>query len=210
MDRWHLIPKIGRVKGFTYHRYSRPLSQYGQRNMAESGIVGFRESKNIHSRPPRNTETLPALSVMPTRTLLRSLVITWILSSPRLVSASLPIMQQISYSPSWFLNPDRNPILHHVVRRILYDHFCAGENEKEVEKTIREMKTMGFEGVILGYAKETLVHKYSSPESPVGSVSAEDIIEIWKRGTLETLAMLGAGDFLAIKYVLPLGREDFF
>jgi hypothetical protein len=55
-----------------------------------------------------------------------------------------------------------------------------------------------------------LVHKYSSPESPVGSVSAEDIIEIWKRGTLETLAMLGAGDFLAIKYVLPLGREDFF
>jgi hypothetical protein len=207
MDRWHLILKIRRVK---YQRCSRPFSQYGQRYTAKSGIADFRESKNIHSRPPRNTEILPPLSVMPTRMLLRSLMITWILSSPRLVSASLPIMQQISYSPSWFLNPDRNPVLHHVVRRIFYDHFCAGENEEEVKNTIREMKTMGFEGVILGYAKETLVHKYSNPESAAGSVSAEDIIEIWKRGTLETLAMLGAGDFLAIKYVLPLSREGLF
>lgn len=176
--------------------------------MAGSETVGVRESKVIHPIPPRNTETRPPLSVMPTRMLLRSLVITWILSSPRLVGVSIPIMQRISYSPSWFLNPDRNPILHHIVRRMFYDHFCAGENEKEVKNTIGEMKTMGFEGVILGYAKETLAHKRGSAESTAGSVPAKDIVEIWKNGTLETLAMLGVGDFLAIKYVLPLSRES--
>lgn len=126
--------------------------------------------------------------------LLRSLMITWILSSPRLVSLSVPIMNRISYSPSWFLNPDRNPILHRLVRGIFYNHFCAGENAKEVNGTIKSMKKMGFDGVILGYAREILAGKGVAP-----SGSSKEIVEQWKRGTLETLAMLGPADFLAIK-----------
>ena len=108
-------------------------------------------------------------------------------------------MQRISYSPSWFLNPDRNPILHGIVRGIFYDHFCAGENEKEVKETIGNIKKMRFEGVILGYARETLAHTSVDSKATAGSVSIEEAVERWKKGTLETLALIGPGDFLAIK-----------
>jgi proline dehydrogenase len=130
-------------------------------------------------------------------------MVTWILSSPWLVRFSIPIMQRMSQSPFWFLDPERNPILHRVVRAMFYDHFCAGENEKEVKRTISSMKEMGFEGVILGYAKETLVDDkdVTSKEAtePNYISGFERAVEQWKRGTLETLAMLGPKDFLAIK-----------
>lgn len=175
------------------------MLQYRQRSSATSEVIGINEGKPFRPISPRKKEPLPPLSVMPTRMLLRSLLITWILSSPRLVSLSIPIMQRISYSPSWFLDPDRNPILHHIVRSVFYDHFCAGENEKEVKKTIVDMKSMGFDGVILGYARETLAHGSDGPKTGSTAVSVEQAVELWKLGTLETLAMLGPGDFLAIK-----------
>jgi hypothetical protein len=129
-------------------------------------------------------------------------MVTYILSSPRIVSLSVPILNRISRSKSWFLNPDRNPLLHITVRRLFYDHFCAGENEREVKSTIATMKKMGFEGVILGYAKETVVDKNTSAEEAAKGGEAEilaKVVEEWKDGTLKTLSMLGKGDFLAIK-----------
>jgi hypothetical protein len=129
-------------------------------------------------------------------------MMTYILSSPRLVGLSIPIMHRISYSKSWFLNPDRNPVLHGIVRRVFYDHFCAGENEAEVKETMATMATMGFEGVILGYARETLVEKSASPKDNVETSAAdiaERVVKEWKEGTLQTLAMLGPEDFLAVK-----------
>jgi proline dehydrogenase len=108
-------------------------------------------------------------------------------------------MNRISYSSSWFLDPDRNPILHRLVRSLFYDHFCAGEDDKEVKGTIEGMKKMGFDGVILGYGKETLAGKSLNPKAAEQSCSSEGIVEQWKRGTLETLAMLTPADFLAIK-----------
>ena len=108
-------------------------------------------------------------------------------------------MHRISFSPSWFLNPDRNPILHRLVRGVFYNHFCAGENAKEVNGTIERMKKMGYDGVILGYAKEILSDKSVHPRVVAQSGSFNEIVEQWKKGTLETLAMLGPADFLAVK-----------
>jgi proline dehydrogenase len=85
---------------------------------------------------------------------------------------------------------------------MFYDHFCAGENEKQVKETIGAMKKMGFEGVILGYAKETIVDKSVTSKDGARSRTIsnfEQVVEQWKRGTLQTLAMLGPGDFLAVK-----------
>jgi hypothetical protein len=82
---------------------------------------------------------------------------------------------------------------------VFYDHFCAGENEKEVKETIRDMKKMGFDGVILGYAKETLAGRSMGTKATAKTSSIEEIVEQWKRGTLETLAILGPEDFLAVK-----------
>ncbi|KAH7317336.1 FAD-linked oxidoreductase-like protein [Rhexocercosporidium sp. MPI-PUGE-AT-0058] len=152
---------------------------------------------------------------MSTRILIRSLMMTYILSSPRLVRISIPAMNKISHSKSWFLNPDRNPILHFFVRKLVYDPFSAGQNEAEIQRTMSTIKDMGFEGVILGYSKETLVDKSATAEEAAGlgrgvSCALESCVEEWKEGNLRTLAMLGTTDFLAIKLTGagPLATES--
>lgn len=112
-------------------------------------------------------------------------------------------MDRMARGDSWFLNPARNPVVHLLVRKLFYDHFCAGENEEEVKGTIATIKEMGYEGVILGYAKETLVDKNSSAgeasQAGGGGEVLAKAVEEWKVGTLKTLEMLGKGDFLAVK-----------
>lgn len=159
------------------------------------------ESTLIQPLVAQQKPKLPPLSVMPTGILIRGLMMTYILSSPRLVGVAIPIMNRVSHSKLWFLNPDKNPILHLGVRKLFYDHFCAGENEHEVKSTIKAIKEMGFEGVILGYAKETLSgEREDTEESPDSRTrTTENTVQEWKNGTLKTLRMLGKGDFLAVK-----------
>lgn len=79
---------------------------------------------------------------------------------------------------------------------------------REVTSTIQQIKDMGFRGVILTYAREVVVD--ASSEGPndgqqksgklKSSESAEDQdIEAWRQGVLETVSMVGEGDFLALK-----------
>jgi proline dehydrogenase len=147
-------------------------------------------------------KALPCLSVMPTRILVRTLFVTSVLSSPRLVSISLPIMKAFANPGSWLSNTNQNLILHWVVRKLIYDHFCAGENDVEVRKTIEMTKAMGYEGVILGYAREIVVNKNTAGTDAVRPRQAESEDEAvwgWRGGNLRTLSMLGPGDFLAVK-----------
>jgi hypothetical protein len=183
------------IMTLSQHRFNTTHSSLRQPSLKEGHLSLPRDSKALHGLPP--------LSVMPTGILVRTLMMTYILSSPRIVAFSIPIMNRISHSKSWFLDPDRNPVLHSTVRKLAYDHFCAGESEKEVKNTIDTMKNMGFEGVILGYARETIVDQnpnriQASETEKVGS-ALERVVEVWKQGTLRTLSMLGKADFLAVK-----------
>ncbi|KAL1303718.1 hypothetical protein AAFC00_007068 [Neodothiora populina] len=135
---------------------------------------------------------------MPAPILLRSLMITQILASPRLLSACMPLMKIMSSSKSFMLNPDRNPLLHTLMRKFLYDHFCAGENGKEVEQAVSQMRALGYKGVILGYAKE--VEPSLLAEAANGSSTIDPIIEDWRVGNMRTLEMISDSDFLAIKF----------
>lgn len=79
---------------------------------------------------------------------------------------------------------------------------------------------MGYQGVILGYSKEVVLDhsesKSNKQDTHETSSTAKDhyppqyyeVIEEWKRGTLETLRMIGPGDFLALKYVLHVYLEQ--
>lgn len=139
---------------------------------------------------------------MPTSLLLRSYVLTSILASPWILKLCLPLMNKMANSKSILLNPDQNPLLHLLIRKFCFDHFTAGETETEVRKTVNHMKSLGFKGVILGYAKEVNVtggdtHLELS-RSAAGDVDAE-CVEVWKDGTLKTLCLIGEGDFLAVK-----------
>lgn len=66
------------------------------------------------------------------------------------------------------------------------------------------VKGMGFAGVILGYARET-VKREEAPEAistkePVDT--GRDVeLEAWKDGNLRTIQLASEGDFVAMKYI---------
>jgi hypothetical protein len=202
---WHLTSNMQRAFITCFRRPVGAVNLLQQRLVSTDSSLG-QSSVNVSraSQPSGqgNIPSFPPLAVMPTRILIRSIMMTYILSSPRLVSFSVPIMNKISHSKFWLFSPDKNPVLHLTVRKLVYDHFCAGENEEEIKITIANFKKMGFEGVILGYAKETLVDKSASAEEAAKSGETgpiEKVVEEWKHGTLRTLGMLGKRDFLAVK-----------
>jgi hypothetical protein len=117
---------------------------------------------------------------------------------------------------------DRNPLLHRILKKTFYDQFCAGENGTEVNSTMKELKDMGFRGVIMTYAKETVFdHKTNSQQglgiaalkSEHGDVSIDapvqqcPSIEAWREGTVKTVDMLEEEDYLAVKYVDSLSLD---
>jgi proline dehydrogenase len=123
---------------------------------------------------------------------------TSIMASPRILRLSLPVLRKIANSQALLLNPDKNPALHFLIRKTLYDHFMAGETSAEVNKCVTDMKNMGFKGVILGYAKEVNV---TGGANHFDMASTDAAIKAWKDGTLKTLRMIGEGDILSVKLV---------
>ncbi|KLO81452.1 Uncharacterized protein LW93_8162 [Fusarium fujikuroi] len=107
---------------------------------------------------------------------------------------------------------DKNPILNALFKSTIYRHFCAGEDVVEVKNTINNIKDMGFEGVILTYAREVVIEASGEQEVGFGvkELKAKGIpaqepildegIEAWRQGVLETASMLEKGDFLALKF----------
>lgn len=184
-------------------RLSRLPSLHKLSDRLQSSVSSTRNSRiQAHVEPPITRRGPPALSIMPTKLLLRSLMVTSILSSPRLLKICLPVMTHLANSKSVLLNPDKNRLVSGIMRILFYNHFCAGSSELEVRKTVSTMKDMGFKGVILGYAKEVIVDPGATREEAAGSGSAkliEGAIDQWREGNLRSLPMIGTGDFLAVK-----------
>ncbi|KAK2035432.1 proline dehydrogenase [Colletotrichum zoysiae] len=165
-------------------------------------------SSTAATTPPAKTQTLLSttkkspLSRLPTVSLVRSLVLTQFMSSPLLMKPALPLLHFIAKSKMALFNPDRNPVLKRLLRWTIYDHFCAGENLREVTKTVSNIKQMGYQGVILNYAKEIVLDaKEAGAEGHAGDYAPPfyEMVDLWKKGNIETLHMLAPGDFLAVK-----------
>lgn len=89
-----------------------------------------------------------------------------------------------------------------IVRKFIYDHFIAGENAAQVRARVKEMKGLGFSGVILGYAREVNVSGGEVGGGDVLGVSKEEgerAIREWRDGLMNTLSLLQPGDFLSLK-----------
>ncbi|KOC15573.1 putative proline oxidase Put1 [Aspergillus flavus AF70] len=154
----------------------------------------------LHSSPAQKRAPLADL---PTKTLLRSLFLTSAMASP-LLKPSIAVLKYVVDSKSPLLSPSKNPIMNYILRATIYNHFCAGVNETEVRKIVQEMKTLGFKGVILGYARES-VAKVDAAGSHVeewkNAQAIEDrAVDEWKEGNLRTLRMVGKGDYMNIKF----------
>ncbi|KAH4922560.1 hypothetical protein HBI79_176640 [Parastagonospora nodorum] len=151
------------------------------------------------------------LSVMPAHMLLRSLFIATVSSNRFLL---LPSLQLLSFfakpNRSFIFNVDRNPVLKAILKRALYNQFCAGETEKETRACVQQLKDLGFKGVILTFAREAVFdtksnsanHHSNASEKRDGvqtAVTQDTDIESWRVGTLNTMNLISEGDILAIK-----------
>ncbi|KAI9902254.1 hypothetical protein N3K66_004071 [Trichothecium roseum] len=144
------------------------------------------------------------LSRIPTPALLRSYVLTTLMTHKPIMSPALSAIGLIARSKSRLLNPDRNPLLNQILRRTVFDHFCPGTTEAQVRKTIARLKGMGFHGVILGFSKEIVLDPDEAAREErsvvVGYGAAEvGVVERWRDENLRTLSMVAPGDFIAVK-----------
>ncbi|KAB8257624.1 FAD-linked oxidoreductase-like protein [Aspergillus pseudonomiae] len=176
----------------TFYSASKPL--------ADAAASSPAHNASLHASPAQKRAPLADL---PTKTLLRSLFLTSAMASP-LLKPSIAVLKYVVDSKSPLLSPSKNPIMNYILRATIYNHFCAGVNETEVRKTVQDMKTLGFKGVILGYARES-VAKIDGAASHVEEWKNDQAIEDravdeWKEGNLRTLRMVGKGDYMNIKF----------
>lgn len=140
--------------------------------------------------------------------LLRSLLVAAMCSHRFVLSPAVGVLRFLDGSRRfWIFDVQRNPVLHSLMKKTLYNHFCAGENRAEVTSTIAEIKRMGFRGAILTYAREIVVDNRTEEETSRGTSKKDQSsgdhsdsgIEAWRDGVLTTVEMLGEGDILALK-----------
>lgn len=124
-------------------------------------------------------------------------------SSPVLLNACFAALNRMLSSTFPLTDPDRNPLLRWLLKRTFYAQFCAGESRAEVQRSIREIKGLGYTGVILEYALEVL-EGGGKGEGAVSAAKTAEEVETWRRGMVETVEMAEEGDFVGLKYVLLL------
>ena len=168
----------------------------------EDGHDGFDYAAGVVLPAPVAPAPPSPLSVLPLKTVLRSLLINTVSASRPLLSPSLFALSVLASSQNALLNPDRNPVLRALIKQVFYAQFCAGETRAEVDGTINGLKDIGFSGVILCYAKEAVPEESHIPELEAheGPI-AEGVEEVtpWAQGTMETITMAQPGDFVALK-----------
>ncbi|ETN39053.1 uncharacterized protein HMPREF1541_05275 [Cyphellophora europaea CBS 101466] len=152
--------------------------------------------------PVKPTETsMSPLARLPTSSVLRSLFLSIFFTSPLLFRPGLAVFKAIATSELALLNPDRNPVLRAVIRPLVYDQFCAGRNVAEIKKTSSAIKQLGFSGVVLCYGKEVQLDANNKPYGygEGQMLNLEDEVKQWQTGYLNTLKMVGPGDWLGVK-----------
>jgi len=98
-------------------------------------------------------------------------------------------------SKSILFNVDRNPLLRWLLKKTFYAQFCAGEDKPEVQKFIKGLEGVGYNGVCLEYAMEVLEGEDHGKE-----ISEAEGIKRWTDGVVETIEMSKPGSFMAFKY----------
>ncbi|PGH17450.1 hypothetical protein AJ80_04820 [Polytolypa hystricis UAMH7299] len=94
-----------------------------------------------------------------------------------------------------------NTLFKCVGNKTFYAQFCAGETESEIQRTLANLRSLGYKGAILTYAKEVeetrTMHNSSVAQT---QASHQAHVDEWLKGTLRTIQYTGAGGFVGIKY----------
>ncbi|KAJ5755910.1 hypothetical protein N7533_005453 [Penicillium manginii] len=147
--------------------------------------------------PPRKSLAAP-LAKLPFSSVLRSLLVLSVSSSPILLKPCIYTLSHLAHPRSAFWDVSKNPLLNFLVKHTIYKQFNAGENKVEVQDSIRNIKQLGCRGVLLGYAREVLVGENQDAARDEKAAMAE--IQMWFDGTMRTVDMAQQGDFVALKF----------
>lgn len=167
----------------------------------ENNDDGFDIAEGVVLPTPHQPSPPAPLSVLPLKVLLRSLMVNTVSCSKPLLLPSMFFLSVLASSQGTLLNPDKNPMLRYIIKRLFYAQFCAGENRVEVGATISELKQLGYSGVILNYAREAVAEESHGGVPAKAPVEEESLKEVtpWAEGTMETITMAQPGDFVALK-----------
>ncbi|KPA38351.1 proline oxidase [Fusarium langsethiae] len=172
-----------------------------RRTRAASGVSLADPTAEGCVNKPRNG----SLAAMPLGSIIRSLFITSVSCSAILQVPIIRMMLILAHSENPILNPDKNPFLHFLLKKTFYAQFCGGETPAEVRLTMKNLKAIGFNGVILTYAKEAMMDPKAAQIANIDNICEEtdhDIsteIEPWHNSTMETINLAESGDFVALK-----------
>lgn len=110
-------------------------------------------------------------------------------------------MTVLANSRSLLLSPDRNLVLRYLLKKTFYVHFCAGETRNDIQKTLKGLKDIGFNGVILTYAKEIMLQKGHGLSECKGMDHAKvkGEVQAWRDGNMKTVDFTESGDFVGLK-----------
>lgn len=192
------------LRAFTNRLQVRCVSSTGNRRDGDASLVTA-GGKTTPYYPPTDLPTQqgkapPPLSLLPLTSVVRSLLLLTVSSTPILLKPSIATLQLLATPKLPFFDVAKNPILNWLVKRTLYAQFNAGENRTEVQQSIKQIKDIGCKGVILGYAREMLDSEGPlSEKDEHAAMTGKLDIETWKKGTLETVEMASEGDFVAMK-----------
>jgi hypothetical protein len=176
----------------SHGHFYRTTIRYVHSSLPKSASVTAQPELIAPSLKPVAEKSSP-LAILPTSQIIRSYLILKATSSPLLLRASFVILKRMLDPKAVILNPDRNPILKFVFKHTFYQQFCAGENRKDVQQSIKDVKAAGYTGIMLEYALEVL-----AGEKVIAS-PAEDL-ETWRNGMLDTVDMCSPGDFVGLKW----------
>lgn len=73
-----------------------------------------------------------------------------------------------------------------------------------MRNTIQQLKDTGLRGVILTYARETtrddrVAKRKEESNEKMEALEKDEMIQAWTDGVLQTIDMIGEGDYLALK-----------
>ncbi|EPS41686.1 hypothetical protein H072_4382 [Dactylellina haptotyla CBS 200.50] len=168
---------------------ARNISTQKRPSSTLSATDSFTTDNESISKPTPPSPT--PLSTLPTPYLLRTILICTVSTSPLLSN----LLTKLLLSYTNFLTT--NPISRYILQHTFYDHFCAGNTQPEIQSTLERLKSWGFRGIILAYAKE--VEVTSDSHTSTHEITEADIAS-WKAGTLQTIKYAEPRSFVAIKY----------
>jgi proline dehydrogenase len=210
--------------GLSFREWSGPIQSLGIQHSFKhvhhepksQPSLSLTRTARTYASQPMKKPSAPPLSILPLGAVVRSLFVTTISSVPVFLGPALATLSFLANSKSALLNPDRNRILSFFLRKTLYAQFCAGENPPAVRSYVKELKDMGYSGVILGYGKEVVMDEDEASAVGTQIVSDKDDAAIrkrnssevlaWKDGNMKTVDLADDGDFVALKFT-GAGRQ---